>query len=73
MENANHEIADKTLSQWMADEGLKDVPLAATLEVRRETVWRWRTKGIVPNRREQKKIIKLAGTNIIFGVRDGTK
>ncbi|MEE8206889.1 MAG: hypothetical protein V3T82_08060 [Nitrospinaceae bacterium] len=67
MENINCETADKTLSQWMLDADVTDADLAQFLEVRRETVWRWRTKGFVPHARERKKIIERAGCNIVFG------
>jgi hypothetical protein len=67
MENINDVKKDKALAQWMMDEGLSDKDLSEIVEVRRQTVWRWRTKGHVPHARERKKIKQHAGVNIIFG------
>ena len=72
MENTKHKKPEKTLSKWMIDEDLSDIDLGDSLEVRRETVWRWRTKGHLPRQRERKKIIAMAGCKIIFGGTDGT-
>lgn len=63
----NDVSAQKTLSQWMDDEDLTDTCLADLLDVRRQTVWRWRTKGHKPHSRERKKIDKRAGCTIVFG------
>lgn len=72
MEKNKSEKTEVPLATWMADNDLTDADVADHVDVRRETVWRWRTKGHLPHQRERKKIEKWAGCQIIFGGTDET-
>jgi len=67
MENINDQIVSKTLAQWMNDHQVTDSDLADLLVVSRQTVWRWREKGIIPHPRYRRDIQSHADCNIVFG------
>ena len=64
----NNEDRGKTLEEWMTDKTMADTFLADAVGVRRETVWRWRVRGLVPRSRLRKRVEAMAECKIIFGV-----
>ncbi len=66
MENITKEIIEKSMAQWMADEGLTDAGIADDLGVTRQTVWRWRKQGVLPHQRDRVLIMRMAGDGVVI-------